>query len=98
MEDMIKCRLLNERERAEGKFVSERVRSQNPYLSRDKYLEMKYLIQRENAYLKLIAHFNGKITTYMINMFSKEEVQVARLIREAFADYSAAFMNCYGHS
>lgn len=54
MEDMIKCRLLNEREKTDNKFVSERVRSQNPFLAKDKYLEMKYLIQRENAYLKLI--------------------------------------------
>lgn len=42
---------------------------------------MKYLIQRENAYLKLITDFNGKLITYMINMFSKEEVQIVRLIQ-----------------
>lgn len=48
---------------------------------KDKYLEMKYLIQREGTYLSLIAEFNGKLTTYMISMFSKEEVQLSQLIR-----------------
>lgn len=71
MEDMIKCRLQNEREKTDNKFISEKIKSQNPYLTKDKYLEMKYLIQRENAYLKLISEFNGKLITYMINMFSK---------------------------
>lgn len=38
MEDMIKCRLLSEIEKANGKFVSERIRSHNPFLAKDKYL------------------------------------------------------------
>jgi hypothetical protein len=59
---------------------------------------MKYLIQRENAYLKLITDFNGKLITYMINMFSKEEVQIVRLLQEALVDYSTAYMNCYEHN
>jgi hypothetical protein len=52
---MIKCRLLNEMQKVDGKFVPEKIRSHNPFLSKDKYLEMKYLIQRENAYLRLIS-------------------------------------------
>lgn len=56
---------------------------------------MKYLIQRENAYLKLITNFNGKIITYMISMFSKEEVQINREIKEALSDYANAYMGCY---
>jgi hypothetical protein len=52
-------------------FTSTMIRSRSPYLTKDKYLEMKYLIQRENAYLKLITDLNGKIITYMISMFSK---------------------------
>jgi hypothetical protein len=34
----------------------------------------------------------------MINMFSKEEVEITKLIQEALVDYSNAYMNCYGHS
>lgn len=56
---------------------------------------MKYLIQRESAYLKLITDFNGKIITYMISMFSKEEVQINREIKEALSDYANAYADCY---
>lgn len=46
MEDMILCRLQSERDKMEGKFVSEKIRCKNPYLTKDKYLEMKYMMQR----------------------------------------------------
>lgn len=95
MEDMIKCRLLNEREKSENKFVSEKVRSSNPYLLKDKYLEMKYLIQREHTYLKLITNFNANLITYITDMFSKEEVQISKFIKEALIDYADAYIACY---
>lgn len=38
MQDMIKCRLMNEREKAESRFISEKIRSGNPYLTKDRYL------------------------------------------------------------
>jgi len=81
MEDMIICRLHSEKEKVEGKFVSEKIRSRNPYLTKDKYLEMKYLMEREKAYLKLITDFNGKVITYMVTIFSKEEPQIARTLK-----------------
>lgn len=34
----------------------------------------------------------------MINMFSKEEVQITKLIQEALLDYSNAYMSCYEFS
>jgi hypothetical protein len=34
----------------------------------------------------------------MINMFSKEEVQITKLIQDALVDYSNAYMNCYDYS
>ena len=37
MEDMIRCRLMNEKEK-EDRFSSQKLRSQNPYLLKDKYL------------------------------------------------------------
>ena len=81
MEDMIVCRLHSEKSRVEGQFVSEKVRSKNPFILKDKYLEMKYLIEREKAYLKLITDFNGKVITYLVSMFSKEELHITRSIK-----------------
>jgi hypothetical protein len=46
MEDIIKCRLMNEKEKTDYRFLSEKIRSQNAYLTKDKYLEMRYLMQR----------------------------------------------------
>jgi hypothetical protein len=56
---------------------------------------MKYLMQRENVYLKLINDFNGKLITYMVSMFSREEVEIARSIKETLVDYAISYMECY---
>lgn len=98
MEDMIICRLQNEKERLENFYVSQKIRSSNPYLIKDKYLEMKYLMERENVYLKLMNDFNGKLITYMVSMFSKEEVQIAKNIKETLIDYTISYMECYDTS
>jgi hypothetical protein len=95
MEDMIVCRLSSEKEKSEGKFVSEMIRSKNPYLTKDKYLEMKYLIEREKVYLKLITELNGKVTTYLVSIFSKEEPQIGRALKEALLNYAHAYTDCY---
>ena len=71
MEDMIICRLQNEKHHLDNHYVSQKIRSPNPFLLTDKYLEMKYLMQREHVYLQLITDFNGKIITYMVSMFSR---------------------------
>jgi hypothetical protein len=31
----------------------------------------------------------------MISMFSKEEVQISKTIKEALIDYAASYMECY---
>jgi len=59
---------------------------------------MKYLMQRENAYLKLMHDFNGKVITYMVSMFSKEELQIAKIIKEVLIDYAISYMECYDTS
>jgi hypothetical protein len=55
-------------------------------------------MQRENAYLKLIQEFNGKAITYMVSMFSKEEVRIAKTIKEVLIDYAISYMECYDNS
>lgn len=59
---------------------------------------MKYLIQRENAYLKLITDLNGKLITYMINIFSKEQIQMAKGVQDAIIEYANYYMKCYDHN
>ena len=56
---------------------------------------MKYLIQRESVYLKLITDFNGKVITYMVSMFSREEVQISKTIKQTLIDYATSYMDCY---
>ena len=58
---------------------------------------MKYLMQREGTYLRLLNEFNGKVITYMVSMFSKEEPQVAATIKDALLDYGTSYMECYDH-
>jgi len=55
-------------------------------------------MERENVYLKLINDFNGKLITYMVSMFSKEEVQIANSIKETLMDYTISYMECYDTS
>ena len=58
---------------------------------------MKYLMEREKAYLKLITDFNGKVITYMVTIFSKEELQIAKNLKEALHNYTCSYMKCYDH-
>ena len=51
---------------------------------------MKYLMEREKAYLKLITDFNGKVITYMVTIFSKEELQIAKNLKEALHNYTCS--------
>jgi hypothetical protein len=96
MKDIIQCRLLNEKDKIDFQFVSQKIRSSNPYLTKDKYLELKYLMHQENNYLKLITDFNGKIIAYMVSMFSKEEPQLNRQIRDSLTKYIKCYIDCYG--
>lgn len=35
--------------------------------------------------------------TYMVSMFSKEEIQISKSIKEAMLNYTASYMECYDH-
>lgn len=35
--------------------------------------------------------------TYMVSMFSKEEIQISKSIKEAMLNYTANYMECYDH-
>lgn len=34
----------------------------------------------------------------MVSMFSKEEVQIAKSIKEAMLNYASSYMDCYDHA
>ena len=54
-------------------------------------------MQRESTYLRLLNELNGKVITYMVSMFSKEEPQIAAAIKEALMEYGTSYMECYDH-
>lgn len=47
-------------------------------------------MKKQNEYLKLISDFNAKMITYMITMFSKEEILIVNQIEEALFKYHKA--------
>ncbi len=55
-------------------------------------------MQREKAYLKLITQLNGKVITYLVSIFSKEELIIAKNIKEVMLNYATSYMECYDPS